>query len=194
MNKKFKWFQFLAILTVFGLFLTSCRMDDSDYEPLLPVEVADVPGEYQGKTVVKSGQISKTFDAQYSAEAANVSISAFPLEPLLREVISDELELKEALESMEDVTLTMPYTGKLLEHGKEVILTLEPGDLDLIVPFSDGDKEVSVKFKEASFGSYYATAQGEELFLAFSIEEINVDNEAIPLKSEISYLIGGFKK
>ncbi len=169
-------------------------MDDSDYEPLLPVEVADVPGDYQGKTVVKSGQINKTFDAQYSAQAQDISISKLPLEPILREVITDELDLKAALESMEEVTFTMPYTGKLLEHGKEVILTLKPADLLLTVPVADQEKVVSVKFKEASFGSYYATAKGEELFLAFSVEEIKVDGEEVPLKSEISYLIGGFKK
>lgn len=194
MLNKLTFLKGIFALTVLGLLLTSCRMDDSGYEPLIPVKLTDIPGEYTGKTVTKSAQLSKTFDTKFEATADSTKIKEFPLEPIVRAVLTDPLEIKSALEELEEIDFSMAYTGKLADHQKEIVLSLKAEPLSLEIPSGDKTKSVVLTFKDPALGSYYATAKGDELYLGLTVKKIEVDGKELTMQTEMTYLVGGYKQ
>lgn len=194
MKNKMTWMRTFALFALIGLTFVSCRMDDDNFTELLPVEVSDVPGVYNGKAVAKQGQFNKTYLAEFTASADAIAIKEFPMDEIVRSILSDPIKVKAALEQLEPIPYTMGYTGELASSKKEVILKLGAQALQFDLPVDGQTKSVVVHFKEEAAGSYYATEMGAELYLAFNADKIEVDGEELASTEEISYLFGGLKK
>lgn len=188
------WMRTFALFALIGLTFVSCRMDDDNFNELLPVEVSDVPGEYTGKAVAKQGQFSKTYLADFTASEDAIAIKEFPMDEIVKAIVSDPIEAKEALEDLEAVPYTLGYTAELASSKKEVMLKLVPQSLQFDLLVKGQTKSVVVHFKQEAAGSFYATEMGEELYLAFNADKIEVDGVEVASNEEISYLFGGLKK
>lgn len=188
------WMRTFALFALIGLTFVSCRMDDDNFNELLPVEVSDVPGEYTGKAVAKQGQFSKTYLADFTASEDAIAIKEFPMDEIVKAIVSDPIEAKKALEDLEAVPYTLGYTAELASSKKEVMLKLGAQSLQFDLPVKGQTKSVVVHFKQEAAGSFYATEMGEELYLAFNANKIEVDGVELASNEEINYLFGGLKK
>lgn len=188
------WMRTFALFALIGLTFVSCRMDDDNFNELLPVEVSDVPGEYTGKAVAKQGQFNKTYLVEFTASEDAIVIKEFPMDEIVKSILWDPIKIKEALEQLEAVPYTMGHTAELASSKKEVLLKLEAQSLQFDLPVDGTTKSVVVHFKQEAAGSYYATEMGEELYLAFKADKIEVDGEELASTEEINYLFGGLKK
>lgn len=186
--------RYVALFALIGLTFTACRMDDDNMIELLPVKVADVPGEYTGKTVIRQDNLSKNYPISFDASADAIVFEDFPLEQIVSSIIADPIEVKETLDALQNVSYTMGYTAELASHEKEVLLSLEMQALQFEMPIDGETKMVVVHFKEKGFGTYYATSMGRELYLGFEANKIEVDGTELPTINPINFLVGGLRK
>lgn len=164
-----KWKLFLVVGALGLISFTSCSDDDD--APKAP-SVTDVNGSYAGKVYYKMladpqpAQANTPEPAHVAIEATvqndTISINKFPVEALVKTIITDEAQAQELIDKIGDVSYKIGFSAALNAAQDSIQLTLDPKALEFSIPLTeDTPMNIRVVITATEQGTY--AIQGKKL-------------------------------
>ena len=159
-----KWKLFFVLGAISLISFTSCSDDDD--APKAPA-VTDVNGSYAGKVYYESlavnpqnESVTETPETPSVAIEATVnndtiSINKFPVEALVKTIITDETQAQELIDKIGDISYKIGFNAALNAAQDSITLTLDPKPLEFSIPLTEENSmDIRVEIAVTEQGVY----------------------------------------
>lgn len=159
-----KWKLFLVMGAISLISFTSCSDDDD--APKAPA-VTDVNGAYAGKVYYETlavnpqqaseAEVPEQPNVEIEATVSNdtISINKFPIEALVKTIITDETQAQDLIDKIGDVSYRIGFNAALNAAQDSILLTLAPQALEFSIPLTEENPmNIRVEIAVTEQGTY----------------------------------------
>lgn len=159
-----KWKLFLILGAICTLSLVACGDDDDNVPP--EPQVTDVNGSYAGKayyknlapaTLTSNTPPSDIPSVAIDAEVKNdtISITRFPVEALVKTIVTNEEEANKLIEKIGDVNYRIGFSAALNAARDTINLELNPEPIEFSIPLTEENTlQITVNIEASRPGVY----------------------------------------